>query len=163
AGTTADPKGVVHTHRTIGFEIRQLGSVQPPNANDNAGTLTGAPVGHGIGMLAALLIPVYRHEPIHLIDVWDPKAVLAAMLEDRLLSGTGATYFLISLLDHPDFTDEHRKLMSHVGLGGSAVPAAVGDRTTAMGISIVRMYGSTEHPSISGATHAAPVEKRTRT
>ena len=25
SGTTADPKGVVHTHRTLGFEVRQLG------------------------------------------------------------------------------------------------------------------------------------------
>jgi len=53
--------------------------------------------------------------------------------------------------------------MAHIGLGGSAVPAAVGDRATAMGISVVRMYGSTEHPSITGATHDEPVEKRTRT
>jgi acyl-CoA synthetase (AMP-forming)/AMP-acid ligase II len=28
SGTTADPKGVVHAHRTIGFEIRQLGAMQ---------------------------------------------------------------------------------------------------------------------------------------
>ena len=28
SGTTADPKGVVHTHRTLGFEVRQLGAHQ---------------------------------------------------------------------------------------------------------------------------------------
>ena len=31
----------------------------------------------------------------------------------------GATYFLTSLLDHPDFTDEHLALMPFAGLGGS--------------------------------------------
>src|SRR5207253_6311726 len=30
SGTTADPKGVIHTHRSIGAEVRQVGSVQPP-------------------------------------------------------------------------------------------------------------------------------------
>ena len=157
SGTTADPKGVVHAHRTIGFEIRQLGAMQ---AGGSIPALTGAPVGHGIGMLAALLIPVFRRDPIHLIDVWDPATVLAAMVEDQVYSGAGATFFLTSLLDHPDFTDEHRALMRHVGLGGSSVPAAVTDRADAMDISIVRMYGSTEHPSITGSRHEEPRDKR---
>jgi acyl-CoA synthetase len=158
SGTTADPKGVVHVHRTIGFEIRQLGAMQPPRGGPPL--LVGAPVGHGIGMLSALLIPVYRRDPIHLIDVWDPAVVLAAMLEDGVYSGAGATFFLTSLLDHPDCTDEHRALMRYVGLGGSSVPAAVTDRADAMGISIVRMYGSTEHPSITGSRHDEPRDKR---
>jgi acyl-CoA synthetase len=157
SGTTADPKGVVHAHRTIGFEIRQLGAMQ---SGGGVPALVGAPVGHGIGMLAALLLPVFRREPIHLIDVWDPATVLAAMLEDRVYSGAGATFFLTSLLDHPDFTDEHRALMRHVGMGGSSVPAAVTDRADAMDISIVRMYGSTEHPSITGSRHEEPRDKR---
>ena len=53
SGTTADPKGVVHSHRTIGFEIKQLGSMQSGNPQ----LLVGAPVGHGIGMLSGLLLP----------------------------------------------------------------------------------------------------------
>jgi acyl-CoA synthetase len=164
SGTTSDPKGVIHSHRTIGFEVRQLSAAQPDHREHfNEGALVGAPVGHGIGMLSALLIPVHRGEPIHLIDVWEPGAVLAAMLEDRLVAGAGATYFLISLLDHPDFTDEHLKLMRHIGLGGSAVPAAVTERVDRMGISVVRMYGSTEHPSITGCTHDDPVDKRLHT
>jgi acyl-CoA synthetase len=158
SGTTADPKGVVHAHRTIGFEIRQLGAMQPPRGGPPL--LVGAPVGHGIGMLSALLLPVYRREPIHLIDVWDPAVVLAAMLEDGVYSGAGATFFLTSLLDHPDCTDEHRALMRHIGMGGSSVPAAVTDRADAMGISIVRMYGSTEHPSITGSRHDEARDKR---
>ena len=55
SGTTADPKGVVHTHRTIGFEVRQLGDHQDERGRPN---LTGAPVGHAIGMLAGLLVPL---------------------------------------------------------------------------------------------------------
>ena len=58
SGTTSDPKGVVHSHRTITAEIQQLAAMQ---ANRGGPTMiTGAPVGHGIGMLAALLVPVYN-------------------------------------------------------------------------------------------------------
>jgi len=158
SGTTADPKGVVHSHRTIGAEIRQLGAMQ---AEGGLAALVGAPVGHGIGMLAALLLPVWRRQGIHLIDVWDPGRVLAAAVEEGVTIGSGATYFLTSLLDHPDFDPAtHLEYMGHIGLGGSAVPAAVTERATKLGISVVRSFGSTEHPSITGNTHDAPLEKR---
>jgi acyl-CoA synthetase len=160
SGTTSDPKGVVHSHRTIGFEIRQLAAM---SATTGRPLLVGAPVGHGIGMLSALLIPIYRREPIHLIDVWDPKKVLAAMLDDQISSGAGSTYFLTSLLDHPDFTGAHAELMARIGLGGSPVPMAVCERGEALGISIVRSFGSTEHPSITGSMHDAPRDKRMNT
>jgi acyl-CoA synthetase len=159
SGTTADPKGVVHSHRTICFEIEQLASMQtgsPP-------LLVGAPVGHGIGMLSGLLLPVHKREPINLIDVWDPGAVLAAMVEDNIASGSGSTYFLTSLLDYPDITQAHLKLMKRIGLGGSAVPVAVTERMVDLGISPVRSYGSTEHPSTSGARHEEALDKRMHT
>jgi acyl-CoA synthetase len=160
SGTTSNPKGVVHTHRTIGAETRQLGGVQP---DDSPPMLYGAPVGHAIGMLGALLLPVYRGQPIQLIDVWDPARVLAAMTSEDLSSGNGSTFFLTSLLDHPDFTPDHLKLMSHIGLGGSPVPRAVAERATELGISVTRAYGSTEHPSITGCRHEDPLEKRLST
>jgi acyl-CoA synthetase len=159
SGTTADPKGVVHSHRTIGFEIRQLAGMQ----NANPPLLVGAPVGHGIGMLSGLLLPVWKQQPIHLIDVWDPAAVLAAMVEDNVASGSGATYFLTSLLDHPDCGAAHLALMTRIGLGGSPVPAAVTERMMALGISAVRSYGSTEHPSTTGSKHEEPADKRCHT
>ena len=37
------------------------------------------------------------------------------------------------------------------------------ERATALGISIVRAFGSTEHPSITGATHDLPEHKRITT
>ena len=42
--------------------------------------------------------------------------------------------------------------MPCIGLGGSAVPAAVGERAEALGITTTRSFGSTEHPSITGCT-----------
>ncbi len=156
SGTTADPKGVVHSHRTIGFEIRQLAGMQ----QGNPPLLVGAPVGHAIGMLSGLLVPILRGDPINLIDVWDPGAVLAAMLEDDVAAGSGSTYFLTSLLDHPDCGPAHLKLMSRIGLGGSPVPAAVTERMQSLGISAVRSYGSTEHPSTTGSRHEEPAAKR---
>jgi acyl-CoA synthetase len=160
SGTTRDPKGVVHSHRTIGCETRQLNDLFPRGGPPQ---ITGAPVGHFIGMLSAFLVPLLSHRPVNLIDVWDPGEVLRMMLEEELGVGGGATYFLTSLLDHPDFTDEHLALMPFAGLGGSSVPVAVTERATGLGIKVFRSYGSTEHPSITGASLDDPEAKRLTT
>lgn len=160
SGTTRHPKGVVHSHRTIGCEARQLDYMFPAGGPPQ---ITGAPVGHFIGMLNAFLVPLLRDRPVNLIDVWDPGVVLRTMREERLGVAGGATFFLTSLLDHPDLTDEHLALMPFAGLGGSPVPAAVTERATRLGIKVFRSYGSTEHPSITGSLLDEPETKRLTT
>jgi acyl-CoA synthetase (AMP-forming)/AMP-acid ligase II len=160
SGTTADPKGVVHTHRTLGCEVRQLADHQ---AERDRPSVTGAPLGHAIGMLGGLLCPLYSGRPIYLIDGWNPPTVLDAMIEEDVAAGSGSTYFFTSLLDCPGFGPEHVEKMRYVGLGGSPIPNAVAERADALGISLVRSYGSTEHPSVTGSQHSAPKEKRIHT
>jgi acyl-CoA synthetase (AMP-forming)/AMP-acid ligase II len=120
-------------------------------------------VGHFIGMLNAFLVPLLRLRPVNLIDVWDPGEVLRLMVDEGLGVAGGATYFLTSLLDHPDFTDEHLAHMPFAGLGGSTVPVAVMERATRLGIKAFRSYGSTEHPSITGCLLDEPEAKRLTT
>ncbi|MGI8329459.1 AMP-binding protein [Actinomadura scrupuli] len=157
SGTTRDPKGVVHSHRTLGCETRQLAGLYPP---DRGRQLTATPVGHFMGMVNAFLIPVLDGTPVNLTDVWDPGRALALMTGEGLTVGGGATYYVTSLLDHPDFTARHLPHMKYVGLGGSSVPAAVTTRLADLGITVFRSYGSTEHPSITGSRHTAPERKR---
>jgi acyl-CoA synthetase (AMP-forming)/AMP-acid ligase II len=160
SGTTRDPKGVVHSHRTIGCETRQLDYMFPKGGPPQ---ITGAPVGHFIGMLNAFLIPLLREHPVHLVDVWDPGEVLRMMRQEGIGVTGGATYFLTSLLDHPDFTPDLVAMMPFAGLGGSSVPVAVTERATRLGIKVFRSYGSTEHPSITGCLLDEPEVKRLTT
>jgi acyl-CoA synthetase len=160
SGTTRDPKGVIHSHRTIGCETRQLDHMFPGGGPPQ---ITGAPVGHFIGMVNAFLVPLLRERSVNLIDVWDPGEILRLMLAEGLGVSGGATYFLTSLLDHPDFTSEHLALMPFAGLGGSAVPVAVTQRATDLGMIAFRSYGSTEHPSITGSLIDDPEVKRLTT
>jgi acyl-CoA synthetase len=157
SGTTRDPKGVVHSHRTMGFEARQLHLMYPGTGPPQ---IIGAPVGHFIGMLNAFLITLFEDKTVNLIDVWDPGEILRLMRTEGLGVGGGATYFLSSLLDHPDFTDEHLALMPFAGLGGAPVPRAFTERGRRLGIKMWRSYGSTEHPSITGCFIDDPEEKR---
>lgn len=157
SGTTSNPKGVVHSHQTLGFETRQLLENYP---KDRGRQLTATPIGHFIGMVGAFLIPVLEGAPIDLCDVWDPGKVLKLMETEGLSVGGGPPYFVTSLLDHPECTDAHRARFTTVGLGGSTVPSAVTRRLADLGFFVLRSYGSTEHPSITGSRPTAPEDKR---
>lgn len=157
SGTTRDPKGVIHTHQTLAFEVRQLMANYEP---DRGRTLTALPVGHFIGMLGAFLVPLLEGTPVDLCDEWDPTRVLALMDSDGVAIGGGPPYFVTSLLDHPNFTDGHLRYFGPIGLGGSTVPVSVARRLSDLGLTVTRSYGSTEHPSVTGSLTSAPEEKR---
>ncbi len=157
SGTTSAPKGVIHSHHSLVHETRQLVGQNRP---DTGAMLIATPVGHFIGMVGALLMPLLHGQPINMADVWDPGKALALMKSDGLAIGGGPPYFVTSLLEHPDFTTEHLEGVRTVGLGGSTVPVAVTERLNDLGITVFRSYGSTEHPSITGSRYDAPEAKR---
>lgn len=160
SGTTANPKGVVHSHQTVCAEIAQLGATRPPNDRP---PLIANPISHAIGMLGALLIPIDRGKPVHLLDRWEPEEVLDLIGSEDLSAAGGAPYFLTSLLDHPSCSAEHLERLHFQGMGGASVPRAVMERATELGLVIYSMYGSTEQPSITGCTYADPLDKRLST
>jgi acyl-CoA synthetase (AMP-forming)/AMP-acid ligase II len=159
SGTTSDPKGVIHDHRSMLSELRHMKDWM----TQGEPKLIGSPVTHATGMLGAVLGPLVTGQDIHLIDRWDPAHALEVMLEAGVGSGAGASVFLASLLDHPDFTARHAALMKRIGLGGAPVPVALAERAASHGITIIRAYGSTEHPSTTGCLFEEPAERRHRT
>ncbi len=156
SGTTSAPKGVMHSHRTLLAELLHM----RPWITPGAPNLMGSPVTHATGMLGAVLAPMAMGQDIHLIDRWDPTRALAIVLDADIGAGTGASVFLASIIDHPDFSPEHARRIRRVGLGGAPVPLALAERAAAHGIAIIRAYGSTEHPSVTGGSFDDPAEKR---
>ena len=168
SGTTSDPKGAIQTHRTVIAELlqrrhRDPGDTRPIPLEPPEGFnrwLVASPVGHISGLQTGILMPILLDRPAHFIDRWDVEAVLDALVEENLNLGAAATFFFNSLVNHPKFRPEHIKHIRYIASGGAPVPRAFGEHCNAIGVNLVRGYGSTEHPSITGSAFADPLEKR---
>ncbi len=171
SGTTADPKGVIHTHRTLVAEMiqrfhradgdpRGIPLDVPPGHNH---WLVGSPIGHVSGLQTGVMVPILSGRPSHLIDHWDVERVLDILVAADLNLGGAATFFFQSLVDHPKFGPEHLDRVRYVAMGGAPIPRALGERCEELGIRSIRSYGSTEHPSVSGCAFDDPLEKRVGT
>lgn len=160
SGTTAEPKGVMHSHRTLLAELRQQSGA---SFSRDRPMLNSSPLAHMAGMLGGALQPLFRGEEIHLIDRWDPTRVLDIVERERIRPGGGPPIYLTSLLDHPRFRAAHRELMTIFGMGGAPIPSAVAERAEAEGIRPWPIYGSTEHPTITQAAPDDPPDVRTHT
>src|SRR4029450_11950797 len=68
-GTTADPKGVLHSHQTLLAEARSLGPVHGIGPQDTV--LMPSPLTHISGMVHALLVPAALGSGGGLMGRWD--------------------------------------------------------------------------------------------
>ena len=160
SGSTAAPKGALLSHRALCAEVRlHMSDIGRLRTNS---VLSTSPVSHVTGMLVSLLVPPIVDQDVHLMDYWEPADVLQLMSRHGLSAGTGAPYFLQSLLNTPECRAEHHRLIDVAPLGGASVAPALIERADALGITAFKGYGCTEHPSISLGRPTDPLAIRAR-
>jgi acyl-CoA synthetase (AMP-forming)/AMP-acid ligase II len=155
SGTTADPKGVRHSHRSLLAEVHSR-RVEPGRH------LALFPSGHVAGLLGLLRILVHGVETV-VLDAW--RSARAAQLIDEyaLTSGVGAPVHLAGLLDERDRGAATLTTLREFMVGAAGVPPAIIERADRAGIAAYRAYGSSEHPTISSGTPDDPLVKRATT
>jgi acyl-CoA synthetase len=161
SGSTAEPKGVLLSHRALCAEVRL--HMVPLMAARRRPLLSTSPVSHVTGMLMSLLAPPLIGQDVHLMDYWDAGEVVGIMSRLSLAAGSGAPIFLQNLLDDPRCESHHHRLIDLAALGGATVPPGLVERADAVGVTAVKGYGCTEHPSISLGKRADPVALRANT
>ena len=82
SGTTADAKGVLHSHDTLLAEARSLGPVHGFSAADTV--LMPSPLTHVSGLIHALLIPAVFGTTAVLMERWEPGDALARIARERV-------------------------------------------------------------------------------
>jgi acyl-CoA synthetase (AMP-forming)/AMP-acid ligase II len=160
SGTTAEPKGVVHSHDTLVAEL--LSSPTPPLDQPGTVSLQPFPAGHSAG-LVALLGPAVHGYPTIVMDAWDADAGARLVAEHRVTAMAGTPIFLSSLLDAAEAGGHDISSLRHATTGGAGVPPALVERADAHGWRVCRCYGATEGPSLTSSAPDDPLAKRART
>jgi len=159
SGTTADAKGVLHSHETLLAEARSLGPVH--GFTDADTVLMPSPLTHVSGLIHALLVPAVYGTTAVLMDRWDPGAALGRIAAERVTYMVGAPTFLRDLAQHPDLAAADVSSLRLFSCGGATVePALVREAAARLGCVAKRVYGSTEFPTVTTTGPDDPPERR---
>lgn len=163
SGTTAEPKGVLHSDATLLAEGAAMTRHYGFTADDVF--VMPSPVSHVSGLLYGVLIPVLTGGTAVLMDVWDPTRFLDLVQREGGTFSAGATPFLQGVADHPDLDRFDHSSLRLFPCGGADVPPDLIRRAIArLGVRTGRGYGSTEVPSVTSSAGADdPDEKRAQT
>jgi len=146
SGTTGRPKGVMHTHNSLGALIRQIGAHWCIDPGDRF--LVPSPNSHIGGSIYAFETPLMLGTTAILMQNWDADAAIDLMLGERCTHMAGATPFLQQLLAAARKAGTNLPDLKLFICGGASVPAAlIREAAGYFERAVVsRVYGSTEVP-----------------
>lgn len=149
SGTTGRPKGVLHSHVTLGRILRTSAEhwgVQPGEA-----TLMPSPVTHISGYANGLEAPLVCATRTVLMESWDARAAIALIERHELVGTVAATPFLVELAAAARDTGNGLPSFRFFACGGAAVPAdLIPEASTAFArCRPFRVFGASEVPLVT--------------
>ena len=161
SGTTADPKGVQHSNRTLLAELAAMAEARRALAGREV-ALSPWPPGHVAGVIQLMRFLVHG-VPVVAMDQWDPAAAAALVEQHRVTSTSGTPFHLGGMLDAAERDGRDLSSLSHYAVGAAPVPPSLIARCSARGLATFRSYGSTEHPTVTTGDPGDRLEKRLAT
>lgn len=158
SGTTGDPKGVMHTHNTVLADERA--AVARLELTPEGAIFLAAPITHTVGLWATQL-PFVAGMGVVLQDGWDPERAVETIRRERCTMSIGATPILREIVDHAPPDGLPLELFA---CGGADVPPnLIHEASESLGCYVFRLYGSTEHPTVTMPGRDLPIEARANT
>ncbi|WP_206377231.1 AMP-binding protein [Sphingomonas sp. G-3-2-10] len=167
SGTTGSPKGVMHSHNSLGALVRQLGQHWLIEPGDRF--IVPSPVSHIGGSIYAFELPLLLGASAVLMEQWDADACVELIERHGCTHMAGATPFLEGLIAAARTRGTRLPSLKLFICGGAAIPPAVIREGVAQFENAVvsRVYGSTEVPVTTvgsigrdDLTHAAETDGR---
>ncbi|HEY2686773.1 MAG TPA: long-chain fatty acid--CoA ligase [Steroidobacteraceae bacterium] len=154
SGTTGQPKGVMHSHRTVMHTTAAQMvwfAVQPEMT-----LLAVAPMFHVTGMQGGMNGPMYIGCTMVLLPRWDRDTAARCVDRYKVTSWTAVPTMIQDFFLNPDLGKYDISSIRRLSGGGAAMPAAVAQRLRGMGVTYIEGYGLTE---TIAATHINPMER----
>ncbi|MGH8296454.1 MAG: long-chain fatty acid--CoA ligase [Steroidobacteraceae bacterium] len=154
SGTTGEPKGCMHTHRTTMHTL--VGSMRWFAVEPESTLLAVAPFFHVTGMQGSMNGPLYNGNSVVLLPRWDRVAAAECVQRYEIASWTAVPTLIQDFFMNPDLERYDLSSIRRLSGGGAAMPAAVAQRLLQRGILYCEGYGLSE---TMAATHINPPDR----
>lgn len=143
SGTTGNPKGCMHPHRSLMHNA--MASSLWGNATPEAVTLLVVPMFHITGMVSVMHANIYTGATLVMMPRWDRDVAGWLISSWKVTNWTNIPTMVIDLLGSPNFASYDLSSLAYIGGGGAAMPQAVAQRLLEQfDLRYVEGYGLTE-------------------
>ena len=159
SGTTAEPKGVMHTHNTLVCGTAQVADAF--NMDSDEVIFMPSPIGHSTALLVGARLPMQYGMTTVWQEHWDAEEAVELVDRHRCTFTLSATPFLHGLLHAPNANRETLESLKVFACGGAPIPREL-IRTAEedFGLFVSALYGSSEALINSAVFLSAPPERR---
>ena len=155
SGTTGQPKGCMHTHRSVMYNA-VCGGIWLGTTPD-AVSLTVLPLFHVTGMQGGMNSPLYTGSTIVLLPRWDRDAAAQLIARYRVTNTQMIVTMVVNLLSNPRLAEYDLSSIRRLSGGGAAMPEAVAAKLQELcQIDYIEGYGMSE---TMAATHINPPDR----
>ncbi|MDR6707161.1 MULTISPECIES: AMP-binding protein [unclassified Novosphingobium] len=156
SGTTGRPKGVLHSHATLGRIIEQSAAYWGLGRGD--AVLMPSPVTHVSGYANGLAMPFVAGTQTVLMESWNAEEALALIHRHQVVGTVAATPFLVELAHAALAAGDGLPSLRFFACGGAAVaPEVIAKARKAFAhCAPFRVFGSSEVPLVTFGWPDAP-------
>jgi len=153
SGTTGFPKGALLHHRGLvnnGYHTMNRAQVSAGDV-----LLTMMPLFHTGGCVLCVLGAVSHRATQVIVETFEPGLVLDLIDNYKVNSWNSVPTMLVSLLEHPNFTERDTSSVHSLISGGSIVPAALVNKfEETLGATFTIVFGQTECSPVASMVRA---------
>jgi fatty-acyl-CoA synthase len=142
SGSTARPKGVVLSHRTMIAYATEFG-LEEPSISQGAKVLALAPMSSSSGYVQ-LMHYLTLGCSLYLDPAFEPAKALKLIVEERINGFGGVPLLFERVAALPEFADADLSSLRLATVGGARVPRALLETWMAKGVVLRQIYGQTE-------------------
>jgi fatty-acyl-CoA synthase len=152
SGTTGNPKGCMHTHRSAMFNA--VSSTQWFGSHQDAVALAVLPLFHVTGMQGSMNSPLFGGSTIVLMARWHRDTAAECIRRYRITAAQLISTMVVDLLSSPRVMEYDLSSITRMSGGGAAMPDAIAQKMrTLLRIPYIEGYGMSE---TLAATHINP-------
>jgi cyclohexanecarboxylate-CoA ligase len=162
SGTTADPKGVLHTPSTLGAILHFHAILHAPGPEDRS--LLQFPLTHIGGIVLYVMLPMAHGSSTVFMENFEPTLAVDLIETHGVTAAGGPPAILQAIFAAPNFSPEKMRSVRASGSGAADVsPELVREMRAKLGAFAYRSYGMTECPIITSGARNDPDDALTGT